>query len=279
VAFTALSASGRGVWALVKVAEPENIGAHFEQLDRDFQSLGIALDTSKGGNPSDLRIYSFDPDAVIKERFALYTRKFTAPTKRNPSRTMRRGPMSQASIFKGAETYATRKAGAFTVTEGNRHHYIDNLCYYLNRHGIPQSEAEAYINAHLMPLSEIKSNCITHSYKAHGNLFGTWRDTETLPPVRISKQSPPTDKTDTERGASAMAKAQPISSAIRSARPPMHTVPVEVKDNPEPIASAPVPVEVTEVTSGTITPAPDPMPVRIDWERLEQPEPWELDPF
>jgi hypothetical protein len=59
----------------------------------------------------------------------------------------------------------------------------------------------------------------------------------------------------------------------------MHTVPVEVKDNPEPIASAPVPVEVTEVTSGTITPAPDPMPVRIDWERLEQPEPWELDPF
>jgi len=274
VAFTALSASGRGVWALVKVAEPENMGAHFEQLDRDFQSVGIALDTSKGRNPSDLRIYSFDPDAVIKERFALYTRKFTPSPKRTPSRPMRRGPLTEASIFKGAETFATRKAGAFTVTEGNRHHYIDNLCYYLNRHGIPQSEAEAYINAHLMPLSEIRSNCITHSYKAHGNLFGTWRDTETAPPVRISKQSPTTDRTDTERGASAMAKAETISTAIRSARPPMHTVPVEVKDNPEPIASAPV-----EVTSGTITPAPDPMPVRIDWERLEQPEPWELDPF
>jgi hypothetical protein len=38
--------------------------------------------------------------------------------------------------------------------------------------------------------------------------------------------------------------------------------PVEVKDTPQPITSAPVL-----------------MPVRIDWERLEQPEPWELDPF
>jgi hypothetical protein len=244
VAFTGMSASGRGVWALVKVAEPENIGPHFEQLCRDFASVNIELDRSKGRNPSDLRIYSFDPDAVIKERFAVYARKFTAPPKRTPSRPMRRGPMPAASIFKGAETFATRKAGAFTVTEGNRHHYIDNLCYYLNRHGIPQHEAEAYINAHLMPLSEIRSNCITHSYKAHGNLFGTWRDTETAPPGRISKQSPPTDRTDrtdTERGASAMAKAVPITTAIRSARPPMHTVPVEVKDRPQPITTAPAP--------------------------------------
>jgi hypothetical protein len=266
VAFTALSASGRGVWALVKVAEPENMGAHFEQLDRDFKSVGIALDRSKGRNPSDLRIYSFDPDAVIKERFAVYARKFTAPPKRTPSRPMRRGPMSQASIFKGAETFATRKAGAFTVTQGNRHHYIDNLCYYLNRHGIPQHEAEAYINAHLMPLSEIRSNCITHSYKAHGNLFGTWRDAETLPPARISKQSPPTDRTDrtdTERGASAMATLMPVSPAMRSARPPMHTVPVEV----------------TAATSGTFTAPVDTMPVTIDWAQLERPEPFELDPF
>jgi hypothetical protein len=62
------------------------------------------------------------------------------------------------------------------------------------------------------------------------------------------------------------------------------STPVEVKDTPAPpppmpMPSAPAPVEVTEATSGTITPAPDPMPVRIDWEQLEQPEPWELDPF
>lgn len=266
VAFAAMSVRGRGVWALVKVAEPENIGAHFEQLCRDFKSLGIALDRSKGRNPSDLRIYSFDPDAVIKERFAVYARKFTALPKRIPSRPMRRGPLPETSIFKGANTYATRKAGAFTFTQGNRHHYINNLCYYLNRHGIPQSEAEAYIDAHLMPLSEIKSNCITHSYKAHANLFGTWREAEPVPPVRISTQSPPTDrtdKTDTQRGAAMMQEAKP--SVMMAARPSRDITAASV--------------EVTEATSCTFTPQADTMPVPIDWAQLEQPEPWELDPF
>lgn len=272
VAFAGLSVRGRGVWALVKVADPANMGAHFEQLDRDFQSVGIALDRSKGRNPSDLRIYSFDPDAVIKERFAIYTRKFTPSQNRAPVRPMRRGPMPAASIFKGAETFATHRAGAFMEGK-NRHHYIDNLCYYLNRHGITQSEAEAYINSHLMPLSEIKSNCITHSYKAHANLFGTWQDVDTQTQPRFSKVSPPTDitdrtrPTDTQKGAAMMQEVTPRPSAIIAARPQQDITP------------APAPVEVTAATSCTITPEPDPMPVCIDWAQLDEPEPWELDPF
>jgi hypothetical protein len=175
VAFAGLSVSGRGAWALVKVAEPENIGAHFEQLCRDFEAKGIKLDRSKGRNPSDLRIYSYDPDAVIKERFAVYARKFTPTERHKPSRPLRNDSLPVASIFKGAETFATKKAGTFTVTQGNRHNYIVNLCFYLNRHGIPQREAEAYINSHLMPLSEIKSNCITSAYRDCVNDFGAWQ--------------------------------------------------------------------------------------------------------
>jgi hypothetical protein len=60
VAFCSLSVSGKGVWGLVKVKYIKKYREHFEQLKRDFASRKIFLDPSKGGNPTDLRIYSYD---------------------------------------------------------------------------------------------------------------------------------------------------------------------------------------------------------------------------
>ncbi|OFY49453.1 MAG: hypothetical protein A2W85_06320 [Bacteroidetes bacterium GWF2_41_31] len=74
VIFAALSVSGKGVWGLVEMQYPEKIKQHFEQLKIDFQALGIKLDTSKGGNPTDLRFYSYDPDAYFCEQYKNYDR-------------------------------------------------------------------------------------------------------------------------------------------------------------------------------------------------------------
>jgi hypothetical protein len=74
VAYCSISASGKGVWGLIKVKSVENYKLHFEQLKRDFAYFNIKLDTSKGGNPTDMRIYSFDPDAYVAERFKIYDR-------------------------------------------------------------------------------------------------------------------------------------------------------------------------------------------------------------
>ena len=259
VAFSGLSSRGRGVWALVKVAHPERMDAHFQQLVRDFAGRGIKLDTSKGRRFTDLRLYSYDPNAVINERFAIYDRLFTPKPQPRFTPTQWNKTPTTESIYKGAETFATRKAGAFTFTQGNRHHYIDSLCYYLNRKGVPQHDAETYINSHLMPISEIKSNCITHSYKSQSNLFGTWLDAEvgTSPQKRNLIVPPPTDKTDTEQGAVELAKVAPISQAIRSARPLIEPnnrrITAEIQRQAEPIA--------------------------IDWNALNSPEKWELNPF
>lgn len=78
VAYCSLSASGKGVWGLVKVKSTKNYKLHFEQLKRDFASLNIKLDSSKGGNPTDLRIYSYDPDAYIAENYKIYDRIYKA---------------------------------------------------------------------------------------------------------------------------------------------------------------------------------------------------------
>ncbi|HKK44506.1 MAG TPA: PriCT-2 domain-containing protein [Balneolaceae bacterium] len=74
VAFAGLSVSGKGVWALVKVEDPNKQAKYFEQLQIDFRKRGIILDSTKGKNPNDARFYSFDPDAVINEDFEVYDR-------------------------------------------------------------------------------------------------------------------------------------------------------------------------------------------------------------
>lgn len=268
VAYSGLSSRGRGVWALVKVSHPERMDAHFQQLVRDFAGRGIKLDTSKGRRVTDLRLYSYDPDAVIKERFAIYDRLFTPkPQPRFNSNQWNTTPTTD-SIFKGAQTFATNKAGAFTVTQGNRHHYIDSLCYYLNRHGITQSEAEAYINAHLLPLSEIKSNCISHSYKAQSNLFGTWLDAEvsTSPQKRNLIVPPPTDKTDKTQttGTTTIQEASSKQSAILAARP---TSDIATQADREPVQPPQIVANNSRITGA------------IDWNAVNSPEPWELNPF
>lgn len=72
VAFSCLSTSGRGVWALVKVSDPYRLPEHFEALEADFKQFGIILDRSKGKNPNDARFYSYDPGAIIKGQFIVY---------------------------------------------------------------------------------------------------------------------------------------------------------------------------------------------------------------
>jgi hypothetical protein len=74
VIFAAISVSGNGVWGLVEVTYPDKIKQHFDQLKLDFLAIGITLDSSKGGNPTDLRFYSYDPDAYLSENYKLYDR-------------------------------------------------------------------------------------------------------------------------------------------------------------------------------------------------------------
>jgi hypothetical protein len=73
VAFSGLSVSGNGVWALIKIENPDQQAEYFHEIQQDFLELfGIKLDNSKGRNPNDARFYSYDPDAIIKESFIPY---------------------------------------------------------------------------------------------------------------------------------------------------------------------------------------------------------------
>lgn len=74
VAFAGISVSERGVWALVKVSDPQKQERHFKRLQKDFLSKGIILDSTKGENANDARFYSFDPNAYVADDFKIYDR-------------------------------------------------------------------------------------------------------------------------------------------------------------------------------------------------------------
>ena len=171
VAFAGLSCRGNGVWALVKVSDPQRLKDHFEQLVIDFASIDVFLDTSKGGKPTDLRYYSYDAGAYMADTFTLYDR-LHIPKPVVKQRWYSSPTMTQEMVFKGAMTFAENRAGTFS--DGNKHTFITYLCIYLNKKGIPQNDAEVFINANLIPLSEIKSNCIEHPYKTYKSQFGVW---------------------------------------------------------------------------------------------------------
>ena len=64
----------------MRIKNLDRYSDHFKQLSIDFASIGIKLDTSKGGNPTDLRIYSYDPQAYIAQEFKVYDRMVIQPT-------------------------------------------------------------------------------------------------------------------------------------------------------------------------------------------------------
>ena len=172
VAFAALSLSGRGVWLLVKVSDPERQSDHHRALIEDFKRLGINLDTSKGAKPNDKRFYSYDPDAVIKDTISVYAKlKPKVVTNPEPVRHVSNG----SSVYDRAMKYVRNKGFTFTH-ESDMHHSIFHLCVFLNFKGVPQSDAESWINSNLISLSEVRSNCISDAYKRYDTNYGRGAD-------------------------------------------------------------------------------------------------------
>jgi hypothetical protein len=174
VAFSALSTSGRGVWALVRVSDPMYQDQYFDALQADFSDLGIVLDSTKGRNPNDKRFYSYDPGAIIKSDVKVYKKRLIPESKESPE-TLSIPYQGGKDVFSRGLNYVHNKG--YTFTHGTDMHYsIFHLCCFLNFKGIPQREAEAWIDANVFPLHEIRSNCIDEPYKRYISNHGRGAD-------------------------------------------------------------------------------------------------------
>ncbi|MVM36006.1 hypothetical protein GO755_38690 [Spirosoma sp. HMF4905] len=72
-----------GLWFVVRLPDeqtPEILAAHFRYLQKLFShKFGVKLDTTKGGNPTDLRFVSYDADPYINEDATVLVGTYTPP--------------------------------------------------------------------------------------------------------------------------------------------------------------------------------------------------------
>lgn len=71
VLYCGLSVSGRGVFCLISIADPNKHRQHFYSLEKDFQEMDITIDSSCK-DITRLRYRSYDPKPVININAAVY---------------------------------------------------------------------------------------------------------------------------------------------------------------------------------------------------------------
>ena len=173
IAFSGLSLSMSGVWCLVKVSHPDKLKGHFRAFKRDFERIGLNLDTSKGENANDKRFYSYDPDAIIKDKYIVFDDLIGDP----PTITQKKSRIrysDSGDIFEQAKRFVENRG--YNFTNGNMHFSIYRLCCFLNRKGIPQDQAETWIDTNIISLHDVKSNCISYPYTEYAHEHGAGID-------------------------------------------------------------------------------------------------------
>ncbi|GAB3327858.1 hypothetical protein GCM10027299_29060 [Larkinella ripae] len=75
-----------GLWFVVRLPEgqtPETLAGHFRYLQKLFKErLGVKLDSTKGGNATDLRFVSFDSEPFLNEEATEMRGQYTPPPQR-----------------------------------------------------------------------------------------------------------------------------------------------------------------------------------------------------
>jgi hypothetical protein len=80
IEFCALSASGKGLFCVLKIQQPDLHLKHFRSLQRAFHTIGIKIDPACS-DVSRLRIVSYDPDAVYNPDAEVYEKIYIEPIK------------------------------------------------------------------------------------------------------------------------------------------------------------------------------------------------------
>jgi hypothetical protein len=126
VAFAGLSASGRGVWGLVRIADPARHKEHFRALQEDFRVWGLVIDNAC----SDVvrgRFYSYDPDAHVNPHALTYERLPAPPAPR--PRLTRAGGGDGFGGDRGAQVLANALRMIEEAQEGGRNAALTKAAY------------------------------------------------------------------------------------------------------------------------------------------------------
>jgi len=131
IEFSALSASGNGVFCVILISQPAKHIQHFKQLERDFRTLGINIDRACK-DVSRLRFMTWDPEAVYNVNVDPYRKIYTPPP---PPPDYGHGSPEVKKLVAWLE-----EKHSLYFTPGSRHEFIKQLAGACHRLGVPESE-------------------------------------------------------------------------------------------------------------------------------------------
>jgi BT4734-like, N-terminal domain len=141
VYFSALSASGQGVFLIVPILKPYMHKEHFKALQNDFNALGLTVDKACS-DVSRLRGLSYDPEAIFNEDAKIYTRYYEQP---KPKRFNEKKPLTEDQKVINAKKWLD---GSYSFVPGERHNYIKQFAGVLNRFGVDENTAHRELTSY-----------------------------------------------------------------------------------------------------------------------------------
>lgn len=141
VCYCGLSVSGKGLFVLILIREPEKLTQYAEHCFAVFNYLGLLPDISKGRNYSDLRFVSHDANGLCREYpQPLKIKKFHAVKKTKIEAPQSRGIISDNALIK----WGVKLIQAAQVK--SRFDTVVKVAYTLGGYGIGLSEIKDAIN-------------------------------------------------------------------------------------------------------------------------------------
>lgn len=160
-----VSPSGKGLKALIKIADGKKHREHFQALQEVFTDVDRS-----GINVSRVCYESYDPDVYINENAEVFKKVKTI----EKVVTYERNDNDQ-KIYKNILTWLTNKNEAFVT--GERNNFIFKLASACCRFGISETTASNFINTDFVSTSEFTRNeserTIKSAYRANASRFGT----------------------------------------------------------------------------------------------------------
>lgn len=159
-----VSPSGKGVKALVKIADGNQHKEHFDALLDEF------IDADKSGrNLSRVCYESYDPEIFINENSKI----FTGAKKTDVRRIEKKAEPSD--VFKKLLTWMSSRSEAFT--SGNRNVFVFKLAAACCRFGMDESECIYNLNLSVLGGSDFPAReaetTVKSAYRCNSSRFGT----------------------------------------------------------------------------------------------------------
>src|ERR1019366_5433816 len=156
IAYAGLSCRGNRLFCIVPFLHPDKYAKHYERLIQSFIDMGLPMGDDCHKKISQPRFVSWNDDTTqfFNHNAKPYSLLPIEKTYHKISRKINNEKKPE-NHFEIALRILEKQSNFFQ--DGNKHNYIFGLCCWLNKMSVPQSEAEEYINNHLLPLSEIKS--------------------------------------------------------------------------------------------------------------------------